>query len=96
MIIFPVLLLSYMSWKPKTFQHDGLKDMHCRNCGAYLWHDSRLSDDKLVIKNCECGTRNAIHPPRKAMAGDRRVIIFGDSAARRDPMECTFTADYTE
>ena len=81
-------------WKPKTFQHDNMKDIHCRNCGRYLNYSSRLMDNKMVQRKCkDCNTMNPIFPPRKAVVDGNPVILFGDSAPNRDPMECTFTAD---
>lgn len=83
-------------WKSKTFQFDHCKDIHCRTCGRYLKHDSRLSDDKMIRIVCpECKTSNVIFPPRKAIVENKPVILFGDSAPGRNPMDCTFTADQT-
>lgn len=84
-------------WKPKTFQIDNCKDTHCCNCGAFLDHDSRLTDNKIFIKKCkECKTTNVVHPPKKAVIDGNPVILFRDCANGRDPMECTFTADQTQ
>jgi DNA-directed RNA polymerase subunit RPC12/RpoP len=83
-------------WKPRTFEHDGCKDIHCSNCGRYLKHDSRIIDIKERRIECpDCGTSNIIYPPRKAKIEDKDVILFKDSKIGRDPMECTFTADKT-
>lgn len=84
-------------WKPKTFKEDGCKDIHCYNCGNYLGHDSRLTDNKIYKKKCkECKTTNIVHPPRKAVIEGNPVILFRDYMDGRNPMECTFTADQTQ
>lgn len=84
-------------WQPKTFKDDGCKDMHCINCGRYLNFDSKLSDQKLILKKCkDCGTSNPIFPPRKIKIQGKQVILFRDSAYNRNPLQSTFTADYTE
>ena len=84
-------------WRPKSFQYDGCKDMHCHNCGRYLEFDSRLTDKKSVFKKCsDCKAITPIHPPRRIVLGSKRYIAFGDYLPDRNPLECTLTADYTE
>lgn len=84
-------------WKPKTFKDDGLKDIHCCNCGTYLKYCSRLIDIEIKRIKCkDCGTMNVIYPPRKAEINNEKVIFFRDYQNGRDPMEGTYTADQTQ
>jgi len=83
-----------MSWKPSAFAKDGYKDMHCQNCGHYLY-TSRLIDNKPKHVKCKCGTVNPIYPPRKGEVNGEKKIGFGNCMPEMDLLECTLTADRT-